>query len=46
MKSEQIMKEVIRIANLYQCDIEIIFDLLNEGLTIQDAEEIIREAEY
>lgn len=40
------MKEILRIADLYQCDVEIVLDLLKEGFTLDEAEEIIREAEY
>jgi len=40
------MKEIIKIAELYQCDVEIVLDLLKEGFTLEEAAEIIREAEY
>lgn len=42
----KIMDEVIRIAELYQCDPEQVMDLLCEGFTLEEAEEIIKEAEF
>ena len=40
------MQEIIRIANLYQCEVQDVLDLLDEGFTIEEAEEIIKEAEF
>ena len=42
----KIMKEIERIAELYQCDMEQVMDLLCEGFTLEEAEEIIKEAEF
>ena len=39
-------KTVEEIASLYQCDIEQVLDLLEEGFTLEEAEEIIKEAEF
>ena len=40
------MQEIIRIASLYQCEVQDVLDLLDEGFTIEEAEEIIKEAEF
>ena len=40
------MKEIIKIADLYQCEVQDVLDLLAEGFTLEEAEEIIREAEF
>ena len=39
------MKQVERIAEKFQMDIEQVLDLLDEGFTIEEAEEIIEAAE-
>lgn len=39
------MKEVVKVAETYQMDVEQVFDLLNEGFTLEEAEEIIEAAE-
>ena len=39
------MKQVERIADKFQMDIEQVLDLLDEGFTIEEAEEIIEAAE-
>ena len=39
------MKQVERIADKFQMDIEQVVDLLDEGFTIEEAEEIIEAAE-
>lgn len=39
------MKQVERIADKFQMDIEQVIDLLDEGFTIEEAEEIIEAAE-
>ena len=38
-------KTVEEIANIYECDVEVVLGLLAEGLTLEEAEEIIKEAE-
>lgn len=40
------MKKVEQIAELYQCDVEQVLDLLREGFNLEQAEEIIKEAEF
>lgn len=40
------MQEIIRIARVYQCEVQDVLDLLDEGFTIEEAEEIIKEAEF
>lgn len=39
------MKQVERLAEKFQMDIEQVLDLLDEGFTIEEAEEIIEAAE-
>lgn len=39
------MKDVLELAEKYQMDLDQVIDLLNEGFTIQEAEEIIIAAE-
>ena len=39
------MKEVVKVAETYQMDVEQVLDLLNEGFTLEEAEEIIEAAE-
>lgn len=39
------MKQVERIADKFQMDIEQVIELLDEGFTIEEAEEIIEAAE-
>ena len=46
MKTEKAVKTVVEIAEMYQCDVEQVLDLLNEGFTLEEAEEIIKEAEF
>lgn len=40
------MENIKRVAELYQCDVEQVLDLLDEGFTLEEAEEIIKEAEF
>lgn len=40
------MTTITKIMELYQVDEEIVIDLLNEGFTLEEAEEIIKEAEF
>ena len=46
MLKNKVLKTVEGIAELYQCDVEQVLDLLNEGFTLEEAEEIIKEAEF
>lgn len=39
------MKAVLKVAEVYEVDVEQVLDLLNEGLTLEEAEEIIEAAE-
>lgn len=39
------MKEVVKVAEKYQMDVEQVLDLLDEGFTLEEAEEIIEAAE-
>lgn len=39
------MKQVEKVAEKFQMDIEQVLDLLDEGFTIEEAEEIIEAAE-
>lgn len=39
------MTTITKIMELYQVDEEQVLDLLNEGFTLEEAEEIIKEAE-
>lgn len=39
------MKQVEKLAEKFQMDIEQVLDLLDEGFTIEEAEEIIEAAE-
>ena len=39
------MKKVVKVAETYEVDVETVLDLLNEGLTLEEAEEIIEAAE-
>lgn len=39
------MKKVVKVAETYEVDVEQVLDLLNEGLTLEEAEEIIEAAE-
>ena len=39
------IKKVVKVAETYEVDVEQVLDLLNEGLTLEEAEEIIEAAE-
>lgn len=39
------MKQVEKVAEKFQMDVEQVLDLLDEGFTIEEAEEIIEAAE-
>ena len=39
------MKEVLKVAKTYELDVQDVLDLLDEGFTIEEAEEIIEAAE-
>lgn len=40
------MQEVLKIAEKYQCDVEQVLDLLEEGFDLEEVAEIIEEAEF
>ncbi len=46
MLQEKVLKAVEEVAELYQCDVEQVLDLLDEGFTLEEAAEIIKEAEF
>ena len=39
------MKQVEKVAKFYEVDVEVVVGLLEEGLTLEEAEEIIEAAE-
>ena len=39
------MKEVVKVAEKYQLDVQDVLDLLAEGFTLEEADEIIEAAE-
>lgn len=41
------MKKTIEmVAATYECEVEVVQELLNEGFTLEEAEEIIEAAEF
>lgn len=41
------MKKTIEmVAAIYECDVEVVQELLDEGLTLEEAEQIIEAAEF
>ena len=39
-------KQIVELAQKYEMDVEQVVDLLEEGFTLEEAEEIIEAAEY
>lgn len=46
MLQDKVLTTVEEVAEYYQCDVEQVLDLLAEGFTLQEAAEIIQEAEF